>query len=366
MLQGDPLFLELEATLRSGSGSQRFTILRRITDLFQAGSDMYTDEQVGVFDDFIMRLIEKIERQALIELSAKFAPLDRAPVTVIGRLSRDDDIEIAGPVLEKSKILTDDDLIEVAKTKSQAHLAAIADRETIGEPVTDVLIDRGDSRVAHKATSNAGARFSRFGLAQAVRRAASDESVAMAVANRMDVPTELLDHLIRKATTAVRERLLAGAPPEMKKRITEVLHEISKQVSRSVAPIRPRVAGGAVLRDDAARIRSRISRCVENRDVEGLIDALAIHCEIPVRAVRNIVRQGSSEGLLVLGKSSGIGWPELQGILAVVLPERTNRPAVVHELFEDFIKLTPANAERAVRYIRASAANSLEKLKELV
>jgi len=73
MLQGHPLFVELEATLTQGTSPQRFTILRKITDLFLVGADTYSDEHISLFDDLISRLIEKIERQALVELSGKLA-----------------------------------------------------------------------------------------------------------------------------------------------------------------------------------------------------------------------------------------------------------------------------------------------------
>jgi len=364
MLQEHPLFVEFEATLSNGSGSQRFTILRRMTDLFLAGSNSYNDEQVAIFDELIGRLIEKIERQALIELSGRLAPIDRAPVNVIGHLSRDDDIEISGPILEQSYVLTDNDLVEIAKTKSQAHLSAIAGRSRIGEPVTDVLIDRGNSEVARKVTTNAGARFSRFGLSRAVGRAESDEPLAVAVANRTDLPPELLELLVRKATAAVRERLLANARPEMKERIARVLSAVSSQVARSAAPggVRPR--GGATLRHDPARLRNRISRCVESRNIEELIDAFAIHCEVPVKAIKDIVQQQSDLGLLIMGRACGMGWPELQGILSVILPEKTKTPEDVKALFASFIKLTPANAQRAIRFIRTSTSKSPDELRK--
>jgi hypothetical protein len=351
MPNSHPQLAELEATLSHGSGSQRFTILQRMTDLFLAGSDNYTDDHIAVFDELIGRLIETIERQALIELSGKLAPIERAPVNVVGRLSRNDDVAISGPLLEQSNVLTDSDLVEIATTRSQAHLSAIAGRKRIGEPVSDVLIDRGNSEVAQKVTSNAGARFSRFGLALAVRRAESDESLAVSVANREDLPPDLLDHLVRKATTAVRQRLLANAKPEMKGRITQVLTAVSSQIARSVVPsnIRPRPVA---VHQDPARIRTRISQCVESRDIDGLIDALAIHCEVPVKAVSNIIRQESGQGMLVLGKASGMGWPELQGVLSVAMPKKTKTPDDVKALFADFIKLTTADAQRAIRFIR--------------
>jgi uncharacterized protein (DUF2336 family) len=321
-LRDHSLFVELEATLTNGSGSQRFTILRRMTDLFLAGSNSYTDEHVAIFDELIGRLIDKIERQALVELSGRLAPVDRAPVNVIGRLSRDEDIGISGPILEQSNVLTDNDLVEIARTRSQAHLSAIAGRQRIGEPVTDVLIVRGNSEVAQKVTTNAGARFSRFGLSRAVQRAQADETLAVAVASRTELPPELLELLVRKATTTVKERLLANARPEMKQRITQVLSEVSSQVARAAAPGGAQPRSGATLRQDPSRTRDLISRCVESRRIEELIDALAIHCEVPVSAVENIVQQQADMGMLVLGKDSGIGWPDMKGILSVTLPEK--------------------------------------------
>ena len=69
------LFAELEATLTNGQTSQRFSILRKITDLFLAEVDTYSDDHVAVFDELMSRLIDRIESQALVELSGKLAPM---------------------------------------------------------------------------------------------------------------------------------------------------------------------------------------------------------------------------------------------------------------------------------------------------
>ena len=211
MQQADTVFDELELCLVDRPNSRRFTILRKLTDLFLAGAETYSDESIQFFDELMGRLINRIERQALIELSQKLAPVDRAPRGVIGRLSNDDDFAIAQPVLEQSSVLTESDLVQIAKTKSQDHLYAIASRAQISAPVTDVLVERGDSRVAGKVTGNTGARFSRWGLTQAVQRAEHDEAIAVAIVNRADLPDDLLEELVRKATKVVQKRLMVSS-----------------------------------------------------------------------------------------------------------------------------------------------------------
>ena len=363
MLRDHSLFVELETTLIHGSDSQRFTILRRMTDLFLAGKDIYTDEHVAVFDGLIGRLIEKIEHQALVELSGKLAPVDRAPLNVTRRLSRDDDIAVSGPILEQSSVLTDQDLVEIARTKSQAHLSAIAGRKRIGEPVTDVLIDLGNSEVARKVTSNIGARFSRFGMGTAVHRAEQDESLALAVADRVDVPPDLLDTLVSKATVAVRERMLADAKPEMRARITQVLARVSGQVSGQIA--REAAAKARAVPMDPERLKDRITQCIEARNVEQLIDAFAAYCDVPCKTVDDLVQEQSDEGMLVLGKASNMPWPELEGVLRILLPTRAGTVQGMQALFASYVKLTTANAQRAIRFIRASAARLPGDVKKL-
>ncbi len=357
------LFADLEATLTNGAGQQRFTILRKITDLFLAEVDSYSDDHVAVFDQLMSRLIDRIERQALVELSGKLAPVGRAPANVIGLLSNNDDIDVAGPVLAQSGILTDQELVAIAESKSQAHLGAIASRSRVNEPITDVLIDRGNAEVAHKITANPGARFSRLGFSTAVTRAEDDDSLAMAVAARLDLPDDLLEQLVGKASMTVQQRLLANARPEMRQRINHVLAAVSDRVVRAEVP-----AGANMtpeMRQDPARLRARIVECAESRNLPELLDALAVLSEIPVKAIKDISRQGSNEAVLVLGKSCGFGWHDLQKIMAVLVPSKKT-PDEVNTLFASYTALSTANAQRAVRFIQTSRSRLADEMRKLV
>jgi uncharacterized protein (DUF2336 family) len=185
------LIAELDSALSKASSPKHLAILWCVTELFLNGAENYSNDQVAVFDDVIGRLIEKIELPALIELSARLAPVGNAPANVVGRLSCNDDIAVSGPVLDKSNVLTDETLVEIAKTKSQKHLSAIAGRTRISDSVTDVLVDRGNSDVARKVTANQGARLSEFGFVKLINRAGSDKALATAIADRPDMPPEL-------------------------------------------------------------------------------------------------------------------------------------------------------------------------------
>jgi uncharacterized protein (DUF2336 family) len=182
------LLVELERAIAHGSRERRTETLRRITNLFLDRAESFGDEHVAVFDDVLTRLIKEIESKALSELSRKLAPIGNAPVKVVRRLAHDDDISVAAPVLQQSRRLAETDLVDIAKTKSQAHLLAISGRDGIGEKVTDVLVRRGDRDVARNVAENPDARLSENAFSTLVKRAEQDGVLAEKVGQRSDIP----------------------------------------------------------------------------------------------------------------------------------------------------------------------------------
>jgi uncharacterized protein (DUF2336 family) len=73
-------------------------------------------------------------------------------------------------MIDIEEFVTEKQIDETAKTRSQAHLLAISLRKTLAESVTDVLVERGDRRVALSTAENPGAAFSEFGYFTLVQR----------------------------------------------------------------------------------------------------------------------------------------------------------------------------------------------------
>jgi uncharacterized protein (DUF2336 family) len=191
MCDPQSLIDELDTVLSKVSPSRHLVMLRQVTELFLAHAEAWSAEQVAVFDAVIKRLAKDIGPRGQAELSRMLAAMDAAPADTIGELSHSDNIAVSGPVLEKSKVLKDTDLVGIAKSKGQGHLLAIAGRSEIADAVTDVLVDRGDKAVKHKVIANEGAQFSEFGFARLISDASRDKALAAIVAKRDDIPAEL-------------------------------------------------------------------------------------------------------------------------------------------------------------------------------
>lgn len=229
MEAGQSLIAELEEAIRSGSKDWRVHSMRRITDLFLVNADRLTNKQIDVFDEVLGHLIERIEGKALAELSERLAPIRNAPIEVVRSLARHDDIAVAEPILTRSLRLGSTDLVEIAGTKSQAHLLAISARNHLEPMLTEILLDRGDQRVTHSLAANGGARFSERAIATLMRLSESDEQPAEKVGTRLDVPVNPFRQLLLRASDAVRSRLLAPVGADSRDRIQRVLAVTSEE-----------------------------------------------------------------------------------------------------------------------------------------
>ena len=187
----DALIGQFRAALGSVSVDERQSARREVLDLFHAGAGSYSARQLAIFDRLMGHLIERMDRAGLVEMSAALAEASSLPSEVVRRLSSDNDIAVAAPILRKSPAISDDQLVAVAQTKSQDHLSAIAARARISEPVVDVLVERGTREVARQVAVNLGARLSDMAFARIISDARKDKSLATALERRKDVPPEL-------------------------------------------------------------------------------------------------------------------------------------------------------------------------------
>ena len=369
MLTAPTLIDELETSLRHGSGPQRAEILQRVTQLFLHNANAFGEEHVAVFDEVMGHLIERIEQQALIQLSSQLAPVANAPANVVHRLARSDDIEVSQPILVQSPMLTDEFLIEIAQSKSQDHLAAIAGRAQVAENVTDVLVERGNAAVTLKVAGNAGARFSRKAFIQVADRANKNAELAETIVNRPDIPPDVFRHLLSKATEVVRQRLLKNAAPEMRTRINQTLSAIATQVGKDEpqhATGGGRNSAATLSHQDAPRLKSQLSIFARAGQRPQTIETLAALSKLPVEAVKGLLRAESEDGVLILCKAVGLGWSDAKHVLAVMTAASGEDSARTKAAFDKFYSLTDETAQRVIRFVKSCKAVSKADLQRML
>jgi uncharacterized protein (DUF2336 family) len=346
------LIPELEDIVQHGSSQRREQALRRITALFLDGASLFNEEHVRLFDDVFNRLIDEIESRARAELAHRLAPLGNAPGELISRLARDDDILVAGPVLRQSRRLAETDLVEIAETKSQAHLLAISGRSGIAQTVTNVLVRRGDREVARSVAENRSALLSEASFTVLVARSEGDDVLAERVGQRPEIPPPLFRALLLKATAVVQQRLFASATPEIQIEIRNVLARVSKEIGTKAAPrdfsaAQRTVAG---LRQRGQLNEGQIVEFAKADQYEEMVAGLADLCAVPIDVVDRLMGGERPDPILILCKSTGWGWPTARAIIGARLGRKVNSSQGLDTAYSNFERLTAATAARVIRF----------------
>jgi uncharacterized protein (DUF2336 family) len=355
MMRSLPLIDELEAALTSGTNSRRVEMLTRITDLFVGGAARYSEEQIGIFDDVMVRLVSTIETKARARLAHRLAPIANAPSSVIHMLAFDDDISVAQQVLKQSERLEDPALVANANTKSQQHLFAISQRQSLSEAVTDVLVERGDREVVHSVVKNAGARFSDAGFRILVKRSAGDDDLATIVGARSDIPRPHFLVLLEKASNAVRTRL-AAEHPQAGAAIEGVVAEVVGSIRKDARNSSPDFAAAQASVERQNRLRrigeAEIYQYARDRKFEETAIALSLLCDTPIDVVERALLDPGAEIVLILAKVAGLSATTTKAILLLRAADRGMSAKDLDQALTSFNRLQPDTAARVLGFFR--------------
>lgn len=355
MITEQSLIAELESALEAGSQDKHAETLRQITDLFVADSTRLNDSQIDIFNDVLQHLVRRIEGKALIELSERLAPISNAPVGVVRRLANDDNIAIAAPVLTHSTRLDDNDLIEIAGNKSQAHLLAISGRPQIHTEVTDVMLQRGDQPVFHRLVENHGADFSEHGLAALVQHSASDDHLAEKVGLRRDLPAPLFRDLVQRATEVVRSRLLNTAAPETRLRIQQILTTIAERERHEAGFDNEQDYADAHARAVAKQAKHELDESVVAEAAKAdryadMLATLSLLCEAPMPLVESLLASKQNEAFLIPCKAAGLQWATVRLLLMCRSIGRNMSADGLESSRADYYRLSQTAAARVLRF----------------
>jgi uncharacterized protein (DUF2336 family) len=347
------LISELESVVKRGSAHRRVQILQQITGQFLSGVDRLNEQHIGVYDDIFVRLMECSGTEILARLSCALADLASAPKHAIRNLAIHEDAAVAGPVLLKSASISEADLIEIAGTRGQQHLLAIARRKTLSETLTDVLVLRGDTQVCRALAKNDGARFSRRGLSKLIDAAARDDEVAESLVLRSDTTSETICGLVSNTTSAVHARLLKVVSPGTRGTIEIAIESVAARAgAKKPEPVDYSEAKSIALSlHNAGKLNdSSINRFAVRGEQTKLIAALSLLADVSIHTVEELVRENDACGLVIACRASRLNW---QTTLAVIRNRKGAQPVsqrAIEQYKDVFESLFLSTAQRTIRY----------------
>ena len=344
---------DLDDAISRGTAESRTRALWHATDLLIAGR--YSEDEVATFGQVIGRLADEIEVEVRAQLSQRLARFDRAPIDVIHQLAFDDAIEVARPVLEGSPQLDDATLIANARSKSQAHLLAIAKRESIAEAVTDVLVARGNRAVVNSVAENDGARISGSSLLHMVKRAEGDSILAEQLGLRKDIPRQLFQQLIAKASDDVRKRL-EGERPEMCEQIGTSVIDVAGALQSKFGP----VSRSSFVAKRVVTAQHRLGNLNEE-SISGYAMAhrfdevtigLSLLAALPVDVIERALVDRNREMLLILARAVKFSWQTTLALLFLGAKDHRITARDLSAFERDFARLNVETSQSVLNFYR--------------
>jgi hypothetical protein len=345
------LIAELEGAVASRLPKRWADILRQMTTLFLADAHRFNQAQIAVFDDVFLRLMERADAQALALLSNNLSGIGAAPPNTVRWLAFHDDVSVAGAVLRRSSRLPERDLVEIANVRSEQHLLEICGRQTVSAPLSDKLVERGDTSVLSKLIQNLGARFSEAGYAALVANARRDVGLAEKLVRRSDVPPALRRELVAKITDA-RSRFLQTVPSALQGKIQAAIATTTERVEVPTLTL--------VDYSEAMAKMVKLSRKggLNDRGVNGfaarheyvdVVAALSFLSGAPVEIIVPLIEAAELDGLIVACKAARLNW----STTTMIVRHRPGCPAVTNKELEEvkaaFDALSISVAQRTIR-----------------
>ena len=201
-------FARLKDLAAEPSSDKRRDLMREVTDMFLGDPAARSETECMLFDDVVAAVVKDMEAVVRAELSDKLADSNEPISKTLKRFAMDDDIEVARPVLERSTGLSDEDLIEVVKSKTQEHMLAVTRRAKVSEQVSGALVERGSDAVVASLLDNNGAAIDRPTMEKVTDRALSSTSIQKSFVSREAVPLDLLNELTMVVQKDLRDEIL--------------------------------------------------------------------------------------------------------------------------------------------------------------
>lgn len=304
-----PRFARLLDLARAQSSDDRRELLREITDVFFTADGGRSDREDALFEDLVQSIAVDLNDDGLVEFAERIADAPSSPRGLVNAFARREPA-IAAPILQRSTVLLDGDLVDIVETQGEAHRRAIAARPTVSAPVSDALVERGDDETVNTLLGNAGATIARPTMERVVDRAHTTPLLHKNLVHRSDLPIDLMNEMMFAVEERLRKVILqrnAAADP------AEVEAALAKARERLARRRRIDAAEDAAARERIEQLRRRDGLTPANlislyraRDYCGFVHGFAEITGVDVHVVRGILDRKDIDALALICRAASI------------------------------------------------------------
>jgi uncharacterized protein (DUF2336 family) len=352
---------DVDRLLHDTSSNTRVDMTNKIAGSYNLSG--LSEQETIVAEQIFRLLLRDTELNVRVTLAQHLKESAQIPHDIIKALASDVE-EVSLPVLEFSKVLTDEDLSElIHATEHVSRYLAISRRRVLSETISDTLLAKGNDQVTASLVDNSGAAISEAAYEKIITVYKANEGMMKSLTKRPYLPVTVVDKMMSHVSASIAETL--------KKKYKASAPLIEKEVEKTreketLSLIRVATAESEIdsligqLRSSGRLTPSIILSALCQGDFNFFEQALAQLSAIPASNARKLIGDHGDLGFRAIYNKSGL--PDAM-FPAVKLLLR-----IVHELSDEGEKSGSSRyANRIVeRILQYSEDKNMENLSYII
>jgi uncharacterized protein (DUF2336 family) len=298
-------FEELVNLARDKSRKSRSILVAAINDLYSDEEELLTEQDRAIMVDIIRQLIGEVEASVRRTLAERLAEQPGAPEDLVVTLANDE-IEVALPILLKSEVLKDPELIEIIQYRTMEHQVAIAMRPKVSEQVSDALVETNDEEVITTLLSNQNALISNSTMNHLVEQSDQVIGYQEPLVRRHDLPADLAKKLYWAVSAALRKHIVANFdldPTDIDETMESAVNDaMGREVNLVPEHGTPGEQTGSISEQDLHVLTGLLRK----GEVSMFLDKFTSLTKLRLTLVRRLLFEPGGEGLAIACKGIGL------------------------------------------------------------
>ena len=229
---------ELLTLARDKSVAGRTALVGAVSDLYFEHPSGRGERETALMTGILDQLIHDVEMSVRRALAVRLADRDDAPRDLVVTLANDQ-IEVAHPILSRSNVLDDEELIRIIGQRAAEHQLAIAMRRSIPSAVSDALVGAENEGVIKTLLENKNAAISQATMAYLVEQSRRVDAYQNPLLVREDLGPALAKRMYWWVSAALREHILQNFeidPADLDRTLQRTVKEVVAESRKAATP----------------------------------------------------------------------------------------------------------------------------------
>lgn len=275
-----------------------------------------TDHESERLAEMTFQVLEILAKDQVPQVRAIIADeikhLVDVPKRLIKRLAQDAEVAVAGPILEYSPLLSDEQILQIVTSGLRGGaLEAVARRKNIPNKISQAVVDQNEDPATAELLKNQTANISEKLMGEIAMTAENRPSLHLPLVDRRSLSKGTLRRIATFVSAALVERMLSANRME-----EDIAHEIRMAVRERIdageaTTVEDDIDNGA---DKAERMHKAgkldeyaFLDAIDEEDTGFLDRGFALLSKLPSDQVTKMFESGSAKGLCALTWKAGLG-----------------------------------------------------------